>query len=210
VTTAIGSALGLPALTELTDEKRAAVDGFVDPTLRRVELTWDDLALPPRLEEMARSAWDALDSLAEPSPDVAELTARLDATRAAYTEYYRESEQVSRSSAIAARDRVLRQVRLSADAEAADAAAIAADAADAADDADATDVTDVTGVPDPTDAADATDASDDVDGVEPDEDPDAEPGRSPLIPPSLRRLAPARARALMKAALDRGARPSAE
>jgi hypothetical protein len=130
-------------------------------------------------------------------------------SRAAYLEYYRESEQVSRSSAIAARDRVLRQIRLSADADAADAAAIA-DAADASEDVDPTDLTDPSDATDiHTDTADVTEATDDGDAVEPDDDPGAEPGRSPRIPPSLRRLAPARARALVKAALDRGARPSA-
>jgi hypothetical protein len=208
VTTTIGRALELPALAELTDEKRAAVDGFVDPTLRRVELTWDDLALPPRLEEMARSAWDALDALADPHPDVAALTDRLDATRAAYAEYYRESEQVSRSSAIAARDRMVRQIRLSPDTDAAEAAAIAV-AADASQDAGATDSVDTSDVTDVADATDAAEDVDEVDEMEHGEEPDAEPGRTAGNPPSLRRLASARARALVKAALDRGARPSA-
>jgi hypothetical protein len=163
---------------------------------------------------MARSAWDALDALADPHPDVAALTDRLDATRAAYAEYYRESEQVSRSSAIAARDRMVRQIRLSPDTDAAEAAAIAV-AADASQDAGATDsvdTSDVTDVTDVTDVADATDAAEDVDEVdemEHGEEPDAEPGRTAGNPPSLRRLASARARALVKAALDRGARPSA-
>lgn len=116
VTGAIGTALHLPELVDPTDEQRAAVDGFIDPTLRRVGLTWDDLALPARLDEMARSAWEALDALAGPDADVGAITARLDATRTAYDEYYLEAEQVSHSSAISARQHALRRARQSADA----------------------------------------------------------------------------------------------
>lgn len=116
VTRTIGTALDLSALATPTAEQRAAVDTFVDPRLRRVGLTWADLALPPRLEEMARAAWDALDALAEPDPDVAMLTERLDVAGAAYADYHRECEQVAHSAAIAAREQVLRQVRLSAEA----------------------------------------------------------------------------------------------
>jgi hypothetical protein len=108
-TSAIGSALDLPALVQPTDEQHRAVDGFVDPALRRVGLTWQDLVLPARLEEMARSAWEALDGLAGHEPDVESLTHRLDAASEAYDVYYRESEQVSHSSVIAARERARRQ-----------------------------------------------------------------------------------------------------
>jgi len=120
-TAAIGTALDMPALGDPTDEQRAAIDGFVDPQLRRVELTWDDLALPARLREMSCSAWEALDALAEPDPDVPALTARLDAIRTAYDDYYLESEQVSHSSAFAAQQEVLRQARVRQPADAAPA-----------------------------------------------------------------------------------------
>jgi hypothetical protein len=106
--TRIGSALDLPTLAALADDQRAAVSTFVDPDLRRVGLTWEDLALPQRLEEMARASWGALDGLAGPGQDDDAAMARLDACRAAYDAYYQESELVSRSSVIAAREQVMR------------------------------------------------------------------------------------------------------
>jgi hypothetical protein len=100
----IGSALadlrlGPPRLDpELTSD----IDGFVDPGLRRIQLTWDDLDLPERLASLARDAWTALDALAA-DPTDAGATAELDRVGEAYDSYYRECEEVSRSSAIAAR-----------------------------------------------------------------------------------------------------------
>ena len=100
----VGSALGdlglgLPRLDPGT---RAEIDGFVDPGLRRIQLTWDDLDLPERLAALARDAWTALEALAADATD-SEATEELDRVGAAYASYYRECEEVSRSSAIAAR-----------------------------------------------------------------------------------------------------------
>ena len=105
----VGTALGLPALQHLGPEQRAAVDGFVDPALRRVSLGWDDLDLPDRLATMARTAWEALDELPGAGADTAAVGARLDAVYDEYRAYYTESETVSRSSVIAARSAERRQ-----------------------------------------------------------------------------------------------------
>jgi hypothetical protein len=86
----------------IDDQARADVDGFVDPGLRRVQLTWDDLDLPERLASLARDAWEALDALATDGAD-ADAMARLDRVHDEYAAYYRECEGVSRSSQIAAR-----------------------------------------------------------------------------------------------------------
>jgi hypothetical protein len=110
----VGTCLGLPALATPTDDQRASVAGFVDPTLRRVELTWADLELPERLEAMAHAAWDALDALADPGRDDEAGTATLDAGRAAYGAYYHEAELISRSSVIAARQQLLRKAERAA------------------------------------------------------------------------------------------------
>lgn len=77
---------------------------FIDPTLRRMRMTWDDLELPERLQTLAVEASDCLDALAtgEGDEDPAVL-ARLDAARASYATYYAEAESVAHSSVIAAR-----------------------------------------------------------------------------------------------------------
>ncbi len=103
VITGIGTDLSLPRLQEISPQDRDTVNGFVDPSLRRVSLTWDDLDLPDRLAAMARGAWDALDRLPEVGEDAGTVTARLDEIHAEYAAYYLESEGVSRSSVIAVR-----------------------------------------------------------------------------------------------------------
>jgi hypothetical protein len=101
--TRIGTDLALPRLQEITPQDREVVGGFVDPSLRRVSLTWDDLDLPDRLGTLARTAWAALDELPEIGEDASEVSARLDAVHEEYAAYYQESESVSRSSVIAVR-----------------------------------------------------------------------------------------------------------
>jgi hypothetical protein len=88
--------LGLAAAHDLA--------GFVDPGLRRVRLTWEDLSLPPRLEELAREAWSALDALVD-DPASGDACRRLDEVGPSWAGYYRESEAVARSSVVAARGR---------------------------------------------------------------------------------------------------------
>jgi hypothetical protein len=79
------------------------IDSFVDPGLRRVAITWEDLDLPDRLESIARRTWDALDRLPGGGQDSPEVLAELDALHEEYGAYYLEAEVVSRSTVIAAR-----------------------------------------------------------------------------------------------------------
>ncbi|QNN52685.1 sulfotransferase family protein [Nocardioides mesophilus] len=103
-----GGALHLSGVAEPADDAVRRVEEFVDPGLRRIQLTWDDLELPSRLEEIARETWSVLDSFATPEdPGEAhdgeqEAQARLDELRIAYDAFYAESEAVARSSVIAA------------------------------------------------------------------------------------------------------------
>ncbi len=77
---------------------------FIDPALRRMRLTWEDLELPARLEALAVEAADALDALAAATDsEDAALHTRLDRARASYAAYYAEAESVAHSSVIAAR-----------------------------------------------------------------------------------------------------------
>lgn len=76
---------------------------FVDPSLRRVNVTLDELRLPPRLHELVGETWNELNKLAEPDGDTPEVHTTLDQLRDAYIELYEESEAIARSSAVAAR-----------------------------------------------------------------------------------------------------------
>jgi hypothetical protein len=82
------------------------VDGFVDPTLHRNRVSWDDLdePVPAALRAVAEAAWERLQPLAADGDTPATLTA-LDDSRAAYGTLYGEAEAIAQSSVLAARPR---------------------------------------------------------------------------------------------------------
>ncbi len=84
---------------------------FVDPGLRRVTQTLADLALPPRLHDLTAQTWEELNKLAEPGGDTAEVHAALDQLREGYVDLYEESEAISRSSVVAAEQRIRKQLK---------------------------------------------------------------------------------------------------
>ncbi len=101
-TAAAGAALGLPEVEHPDDERLGAASGFVDPGLRRMSHTLDDLTLPARLRDLAGATWEQLDRLVDPARDTPEAHAALDELWAGYVDLYEESEAVSRSSVVAA------------------------------------------------------------------------------------------------------------
>jgi hypothetical protein len=115
VVESVGKQLDLTGVRAATDEVWERLEGFIDPSLRRIGLDWADLALPPRLEELTRTAWDQLNSLT--SQDTAEIRKTLDEVRAGYAVLYAESEAISKSSVVAAQVE-LRQAHRQALAEA--------------------------------------------------------------------------------------------
>ena len=80
--------LGLP----VADER--GVDGFLDPGMRRSQLTWDDIVLPHWLRDLAEDAWVQLGLLVEDPHDAAAST-RMDQLRAAYDRHYAEAVALS-------------------------------------------------------------------------------------------------------------------
>lgn len=98
----LGELFDLSAVKSATDDDIRKVHDFIDPNLRRAQLTWDDVRVPPRLREIAEDSWWALDKLAEPEGDVPETHAYLDEVRAAYTALYEESEAITQSTIVAA------------------------------------------------------------------------------------------------------------
>lgn len=92
-------------------QQSAEADAFVDPTLRRLTSELSDLDLPDGLRDLVDRAWHELDGLADPAGDTPDAHRRLDALRAEYQALYRQAEELSASSVVAARRQVRRELR---------------------------------------------------------------------------------------------------
>lgn len=99
----IGTAFDLQAVQEASANDVRKVHAFVDPKLKRAQLTWDDIEVPPRLREIAEESWQGLNKLADPGGDTPDVHELLDELRAAYADLYEEAEAIAQSSALAAR-----------------------------------------------------------------------------------------------------------
>ena len=98
----VGTALGRPDLATLSRTDHPAVDAFVDPTLHRNRVGWDEFDVPDRLRDLAEDVWRDVQLLVDPAADTAAVEARLDAARTAYEQLYAESEALAWSSITAA------------------------------------------------------------------------------------------------------------
>ncbi|MCF6377820.1 sulfotransferase family protein [Nocardioides KLBMP 9356] len=101
--TALGHALGLQTIIHTRSDQIREVHRFIDPHLRRVTATLDDLALPKRLHELTAETWEQLNDLADEGGDNSHAHATFDQLREAYVELYEEAEAISRSTAEHAR-----------------------------------------------------------------------------------------------------------
>lgn len=70
------------------------VDDFLDTGLRHSTLSFDDLTVPARLQELAARAWGAFETLAR-APEDTDALAELDAVRAAYDALHAESRAIA-------------------------------------------------------------------------------------------------------------------
>ena len=80
----LGQELDLEAVKAASANHIRAVHQFIDPDLKRVQTTWDDVEVPARLREIAEETWRALSKLAEPGGDTPDVHALLDEVREAY------------------------------------------------------------------------------------------------------------------------------
>jgi hypothetical protein len=99
----LGQELDLRRVQEASANDIRKVHQFIDPDLRRVQTTWDDVEVPGRLREIAEETWRGLGKLAEPDGDTPDVHALLDEVRESYVALYDEAEAVAQSSVIAAR-----------------------------------------------------------------------------------------------------------
>ncbi len=100
-----GELLGLAALSEASPERNPEADRFVDPTLHRNRVRWDEVGAPARVRDLAERVWEEIQPLADPGGDTEESRAKLDRAHAAFGEMHAEAESIAQSSIHAARPR---------------------------------------------------------------------------------------------------------
>jgi hypothetical protein len=111
VTMHVGETLQLQHVLHCDSEQIRDGHRFVDPGLRRMQQTLADLELPTRLHDLTAATWDELNKLADPGGDTPAVHTALDELREAYVDLYEESAAISRSSVVAAEQRLKRQGR---------------------------------------------------------------------------------------------------
>ena len=82
--------LGIELNTDLTSREHHPVDDFLEPTMRKSQLTWDDVRTPAWLQDMAEEVWQLLGTLVE-APDDRATARRLDEIHADYSAHYAEA-----------------------------------------------------------------------------------------------------------------------
>ncbi len=82
-----GKQLGLTFNADLNTDEHHPVDDFIDSSLFRSRVTWEDLEVWPALQEMADQVWDAMNTLVD-SPHDEGAIGQLERLRAEYVELY--------------------------------------------------------------------------------------------------------------------------
>jgi hypothetical protein len=95
----MGAALDVSALAGLDRADHPAVDAFVDPSLHRNRVGWEEFDVPDHVRDLAEDVWSGIQRLVEPG---AEVEGRLDDAAAAYQRLYAEAEAIAWSSVAAA------------------------------------------------------------------------------------------------------------
>jgi hypothetical protein len=95
---------------DLASGEHHAVDDFIDVTLRRVQVTLDDLDVPANLREIAENVWAGLDALSR-DPDDAEAMASLDRMREEYDRLFAHSAALVQDATDSAIEQTRRKVR---------------------------------------------------------------------------------------------------
>jgi hypothetical protein len=106
---ALGEAFDLNGVKTAMAVDIAEVHRFIDPSLRRVTATWDDIGVPDRLRELADETWQALDAIS--IDDSAKNQEWCDQLRTAYAGQYAEAEAFAHSTVVAQRRRAAADAR---------------------------------------------------------------------------------------------------
>lgn len=100
--------LALDLDTDLSTREPHAVDDFIEPSMRKSQLTWDDVRTPAWLRDMAEEVWQLLGTLTM-APQDPDTLARLDAIHADYNARYADAvaltfDHTKAESTLAARE----------------------------------------------------------------------------------------------------------
>ncbi len=113
---ALGESFDLAGVKTAMAVDIAEVHRFIDPSLRRVTMTWDDIGVPDRLRELADATWEALVDVARDDTD--EARRRCDDLRETYAAHYAEAEAFAHSTVVAQRRTAAAEARREAGAQA--------------------------------------------------------------------------------------------
>ncbi len=91
--------LGLQYAGDLTPGVHHPVDDFIEPDLRRVRVTWDDLDIPPGLQAIGDEVWQALGRLHDSAGADEEASAALDQLAVRYRALFDEASAISHDDA---------------------------------------------------------------------------------------------------------------
>ena len=91
--------LGLELNTDLGEESHHPVDDFIDPDLRRIRVTWEELIVPPDLRDLAQSVWDEQVGLYAVGADDEATSSRLDELSSRYERLYADAAAISLDAA---------------------------------------------------------------------------------------------------------------
>lgn len=100
--------LALDLDTDLSTREPHAVDDFIEPSMRKSQLTWDDVRTPAWLRDMAEEVWQLLGTLTT-APQDPDTLVRLDAIHADYNARYADAvaltfDHTKAESTLAARE----------------------------------------------------------------------------------------------------------
>jgi hypothetical protein len=94
--------LELTSTADLDWSQPHPVDQFIDPSLRRHEVTWDELDVPAAVRDLADEVWVQLNSLADGDSDDTTVRRTFDALAVEYDRLYADAEGMARDSVMAA------------------------------------------------------------------------------------------------------------
>jgi hypothetical protein len=95
---------------DLSGSEHHPVDDFIDVTLRRVQVTLDDLDVPANLRQIAENVWAGLDALSR-DPDDAEAMSTLDRMREEYDQLFAHSAALVQDATDSVIEETRRRVR---------------------------------------------------------------------------------------------------
>lgn len=96
--------------TDLSAREEHTVDDFIEPSMRKSQLSWDDIRVPAHLRDMAEEVWQLLGALVA-EPKQPEAMARLDEIHEDYKRMYAEALALTFDSHKATRVLAARKAR---------------------------------------------------------------------------------------------------